>query len=324
MASAQEPVTYADIQAARQRIASDLTVTPLLPAPELCPGVDKLLLKAESLQHTGSFKPRGALNWVRNATRDELERGLLTVSAGNHAQALAWAARAAGASLTVVMPADASPMKVAATRGYGAEVILHGDINAALEKTAELEREQGLVLVHPYDNPRIIAGQGTVGLEILDQGPAPDLILCPVGGGGLISGIAMAVKHHSPKTRVIGVEPEGAVTLRYAWDQGGPKRLPRVDTVAASLGAAEAGKLTYALSREYVDDLLTVTDAEILAALRAILTRARLYAEPGGAVAVAALLAGRIEATATSRVVAVISGGNLDIEKLASLLTDSE
>ena len=198
-------------------------------------------LKCELMQKTGSFKPRGALNWILTASDEELERGLVTISAGNHALALAWAASRAGARLTVVMPEGSSAVKVEATQAYGAEVILHGSINEAMDHMDELRADRGLVLVHPFADPRIVAGQGTVGLEILDQCPDVAQILCPVGGGGLISGIGAAVKALRPEVRVVGLETEGAPTLRTAWDEGGPVRLQQVKTLAPALGAALTG-----------------------------------------------------------------------------------
>ena len=177
---------------------------------------------------------------MRTATPDELERGLVTISAGNHAMALAWAARDAGAQLKVVIPEGSSPLKVARTRRYGAEVLLHGNVNAAMARLEEIRQREGRVLVHPFDDPRVMAGQGTVGLEIAEQVPDVAEVLCPLGGGGLISGLALALKHSRPKARVVGLEPEGAATLGAAWDAGRPVCLERVDTVAPSLGPSLA------------------------------------------------------------------------------------
>lgn len=315
-------VTYEDVLAARETHAGDLTPTPLLQAYDL-ENADPatVYLKAESLQRTGSFKPRGVLNWIRTASAEELAQGLIAVSAGNHAVALAWAAQAAGVPVTVVMPAGSSPVKAAATRSYGAEVILHGDINEAWAKAEELRAAHGLTLVHPYDNTRVIAGQGTVGLELVEQMRLPPAaVLCPVGGGGLISGIGLALKRHWPDTRLLGVEPEGAATLRYAWQQGGPAALPAVSTIAPSLGANRAGEHTYAISREVVDDILLVSDDAIRQAMRAVLQGCRLVAEPGGVVGVAALLSGAVDVEPGDRVAAVLTGGNLDWDQLPELM----
>lgn len=317
-------VDLAAIRAARQRIGDALETTPTVPDHALGDRLGRSVrIKAELLQRTGAFKPRGALNWIRSASREELAPGLVTVSAGNHAAALAWAARAAGVKLTVVMPEAASPFKVDATRHYGAEVILHGDINDALALLDRKVREDGLTLVHPYDDPRIIAGQGTVGLEILEQAPDTGTILCPVGGGGLISGIAIAVKQLQPDIRIIGVEAEGAPTLAHAWHEGGPTRLERIQTMAASLGAAIAGEHTYRLSRQYVDELIRVPEGSIREGVRHLLARAKLHAEPGAAVTTAALLDGTVDPDTlpeTGDIVTVVTGGNMSTDELRSML----
>ncbi|HYW02427.1 MAG TPA: threonine/serine dehydratase [Gammaproteobacteria bacterium] len=314
-------VAYEDIVRARETISGTLRETPCLRIASWEESFGRpLWFKAELFQRTGSFKPRGALNWIRNADADTLARGLLTVSAGNHARALAWAARDAGADLTVVMPEAASPIKVEATRAYGAGVILHGEINEALAKTEEIRREEGRTLVHPYDDPRVIAGQGTVGLEILEQLPDVDTVACPIGGGGLISGIGLALKHHRPEIRLIGVEPAAAPTLGAAWEHGGPCRLESARTIAASLGAATAGELCYRISREVVDGIVTLGEEDIVRGARSMITRGKLYAEPGGAIAASALLSGAIPLREDERAGAVISGGNLDPATLHQLL----
>lgn len=315
-----ESISLSDIRAARDRIAERVPPTPMIRAH----GLSELLgapvdLKCELFQKTGSFKPRGAMNWVLTASADELARGLITISAGNHAMALAWAAGQAGVPVTVVMPEGSSPMKVAATRAYGAEVILHGDINQAMERLEGLRRERDLVLVHPFDDPRIIAGQGTVGLEIVEQCPEAAQILCPVGGGGLISGIAIAVKSQRPEVRIVGLEPAGAGTLHAAWENGGPLRLDTIETVAVSLGASLAGDLTYRLSRRYVDDIVLLSEDDIRAGVRETFSSCKLFAEPGGTLAVAALAKGRIKAAA-GPTVAVITGGNFDLDAVGDFL----
>ncbi len=242
-----------------------------------------------------------------------MKRGLITISAGNHALALAWAARRAKAPVTVVMPEGSSPVKVEATRALGAEVILHGAINEAMDHMEALRRERDLVLVHPYADPRIIAGQGTVGLEILDQCPEVRQILCPVGGGGLISGLAVAVKARRPDVRIIGLETDGAPTLRRAWDSGGPVRLKSVKTLAPSLGAAVTGELNYELTRRHVDELITLPDQTIRLGVRETFAGARLFAEPGATLGIAALMSGRVKAGAGTTV-AVVTGGNFDFD----------
>ena len=277
-------------------------------------------LKAENLQKTGSFKPRGVLNKLRHLTAEEKRRGLITISAGNHAQALAYAAAVEGLRATVVMPETASPTKIAATRGYGAEVVLHGTTQQALDKMHELRDARGLTLVHPYDDPLVIAGQGTVGLEILEELPDLDVIVVPVGGGGLIAGIAAAVKQSRPSARVVGVEPDGAPTMTEALRAGRPVRLERITTIADGLTAPVAGHHTLAHVRALVDEVVLLTDAEIAEGLRAVVGHAKLVAEPAGAAAVAALLAGRVAAPPGTRVVAVVSGGNVDLGRLQEVL----
>ncbi len=317
--------TLAHIQAAADRIRDAVPETPTLRAHDLGEHLGlPLYLKAENLQKTGSFKTRGACHWLRTASARELEKGLVTVSAGNHATALAWAAREQGVPVTVVMPEGSSPTKIAAARALGAEVIVHGRIQEAVALCQQLRSERGLTLVHPYDDPRVMAGQGTVGLEILAQLPDTGRILCPVGGGGLISGIGIAVKALKPAVELIGVEPLGAATLRNAWDRNDAgAELATVDTVAASLAPAVAGRYTYAVSRRVVDDIVTVGDDAIIEATRLLLTRGRLYVETGAAVAIAALLEGKVGATSSSTV-SVITGGNMDIDQFCRLLPSAE
>jgi threonine dehydratase len=254
-------------------------------------------------------------------------RGVITVSAGNHAQALAYAAAIAGVKATVVMPAKASPLKVAASRGYGAEVVLHGASSIeAFAHARRLEKERGLVFVHPFDDPGVIAGAGTVGLELVDDDRAEmEIVVVAIGGGGLISGIASALRARSPKTRIVGVEPEGAATLRKSLDAGRPMRLDTIDTIADGLTAPMAGEVTFPIVRDLVDDVVLVSDDEIRAAMRDLLSSAKLVAEPAGAAALAAVTAGRIGAQPGSRnrVVAVISGGNIDLTRLAEIAAQS-
>lgn len=307
---------------ARDTIGDTLAVTPILEDIGLSERMGhRVLLKGELFQRTGSFKSRGALNWVRSASVDELNKGLGAVSAGNHALGLAWAAGTIGAEVTVVMPNNASPYKVAGARDLGAEVLLHGDINAAWEHMHRLVDERGLTLVHPYDDPRIIAGQGTVGLEVIEQAPEASVILCPVGGGGLLSGIAIAARALRPDIRLIGVEPQGAASMRHAWTHNEPRHLASVDTCANSLGAAIVGEYTYPLCRQYVDELVTVSEQGIAASLRHLLSESKLFAEPGAAVGVAALLEGNLpDVPDRGDIVVVITGGNMGWEELTPFL----
>jgi threonine dehydratase len=313
--------TIDQIVSARERISHHLHVTPVTSATLLGKeaGVG-LFLKCENLQKTGSFKPRGALNKVLGVTDAARRRGVVTVSAGNHAQALAWAARAAGVSATVVMPANASEAKAAASAGYGAEVIRHGTTFEAFERAQAIAAERGLVFVHPFDDEEIMAGAGTTGLEILEQLPAVETLVVPIGGGGLIGGIAAAVKSHRPSVRIFGVEPQGAAAMRVSLDAGRPMRLESVNTIADGLAAPMAGTLNYELVRRYVDDVVLVSDEEIAAAVRALLSRAKLLAEPAGAAGVAAVLSRKLPLRHGERVVAVVSGGNVDLGRLREML----
>ncbi len=315
-------VEIADVLAAQKLIAGEVRRTPVFTSSRLGDQLGvQLHLKAESLQKTGSFKVRGALNRLRNMSPDELARGVVTVSAGNHAQGLAWAAQRVGTHCTVVMTSKASQTKIAATRGYGAEVILiDGPIQEAFATAARLEREKNLINVHGFDDPWIIAGQGTVGLEILEQVPDVDVIVCPVGGGGLISGVAIAAKSSSRTVRVYGVEPEGAPAMRQSWDRGEAVQLESVNTIADGLAPPMAGQITYPLTRKYVDDIVLLTDAEIVDGLKAVMTTAKLYVEPSGAAATAALLAGKIPINRGEKVVSIVSGGNFDLDKLKAIL----
>ena len=311
----------ADIRAAHARIAPRIHRTPLLSATRLGARAGVTLFhKCESLQKTGSFKVRGALNNVSQLDAAARTRGVITVSAGNHAQALAWAARDAGVRCTVVMPMAASRMKVEASKGYGAEVVLHGASSIeAFAHAHALATERNLTFVHPFDDPAVIAGQGTVGLEILEQLEDVDDVVVPIGGGGLIAGIATAIKEARPKVRVYGVEPAGAAAMRKSLDEGRPVRLDAIKTIADGLAAPMAGDVTYPIVKHYVDDVVLVTDEEIMGAMREILFSAKLLAEGGGAAATAAIVSGRLKLEGR-RVVAVLSGGNVDPSRVAEVL----
>lgn len=318
-------MSLSHIRAAAETIAPVLHRTPAPTSTRLGRRIGATLIhKAELFQKTGSFKPRGALNRIRHTPRAALQGGLIAVSGGNHAQGLAFAAGIAGAPCLVVMPEGVDPAKVDATREYGAEVVLHGDVNEAYEKVEELRLERNLTLVHPFDDPHVVAGQGTIGLEILEQVPDVTVIVVPVGGGGLISGIATAVKESRDHVRVVGVEPEGAAPMRASFDAGEAVRLPDVDPFALSLAAPMVSELTYSISHRYVDDVVTLSRRELLAGLEALMVSAKLYAELGGAAPTAALLAGKIDVAPSDVVVSVVSGGNLGFSELAALLGHHE
>lgn len=310
-------LSLADLYAARDRIGDVALRTPLLPAP-WAPG--ELLLKPESLQPIGAFKLRGAYNMVAALPPDVRARGVVTHSSGNHAQAVAYAARAFGVPAVVVMPQAAAPVKVAATRALGAEVLLVP--NAERESAAlAVAAERGLTVVPPYDDPFVVAGQGTVGLEVCEDAPDVRTVLVPVSGGGLLSGVAVAVAALCPGARVVGVEPELAGDAAESFRRGervvwSPERTFR--TLADGLRTTSVGMLPWEHIQALVADVVTVTEAEIRAAMRVLATRARLVVEPSGAVAVAAYLGrGRPPAGPT---VAVLSGGNVDPALLAEVL----
>jgi threonine dehydratase len=312
-------VPLAGVVAARDRIADRVHRTPTLPSRYLSDAIGaSVLLKMELFQKTGSFKARGALNKLATLAPDARARGVVTLSAGNHAQALAWAARDHGIPATVVMPASADAGKVDATRGYGGEVVLtDGDL---LDTCLTLRDERGLTLVHPFDDADVIAGQGTVGLEILEDVPAADVIVVPIGGGGLIAGVAAACRALRPAIRIIGVEPEGADVMSRSLVAGSPARIPHNDTVADGLAAPFAGDLTFAHVRQQVDDIVRVSDAAIVDAMRRILERCKVVVEPAGAASVAALLSGQVKVSPGERAVAVLSGGNISGARLGRLM----
>ncbi len=305
-------IELADILAARDRIAGRVHRTPTLSARSLGePAGVRLHLKAELLQKTGSFKVRGVLNKLLVMDPAERSRGLVSLSAGNHAAALAWGASAVGTKATIVMPATAVPSKIDATRGYGGEVVLtEGDL---LNPCLALQKERGLALVHPFDDPLVMAGHGTIGLELLEDLPDLELVLVPVGGGGLLSGIAAAIKGRRPDTWVVGVEPTGADIVYRSLKAGKPVRLEaRPKTVADGLAAPFAGEHTQAQIQRDVDEVVLVEDDAILQALKLIMERAKLVPEPAGAAAFAALLAGAVKPQRGAVVACVVSGGNVD------------
>ena len=314
-------VSFQDIESARRTISGHLKHTPLIHSSKLSNIIGaELYFKAENLQKTGSFKPRGALNKISSLTEEERERGIIAVSAGNHAQGVAWAASAAGVKATIVMASTASHSKIDATREYGAEVLLvDGGISAAFEQVGSIQEERGSILVHPFDDPKVIAGQGTVGMEILEDLPSVTTIVCEIGGGGLASGITIAAKSMKPDIRVFGVEPEGADVLRRSKAAGEVVEM-KPETIADGLASPVAGELTLKLIERYLDDIVTVSDDAIIDALRKILIYTKLYVEPSGAAGLAALLTGAIEIGNDETVVAVLSGGNFDLEALREIL----
>lgn len=318
-------VSLPEIRAAAERIADVIVKTPLVKAPfESCKG--EVWLKAESLQPIGSFKLRGAANKILQLSKDEIARGVITYSSGNHAQGVAYAARAVGAKAVIVMPSNAPAIKRAATLALGAEVVDVGVASSErLAKAEELVRKHGYVVVPPYDDAKIIAGQATCGLEILETLPDVDLVLSPVSGGGLLSGTATAVKLMNPGAKVFGVEPELAGDTAESFRTGkivtwGAELTSR--TIADGLRTQSVGERNFAHIQAYVDGIITVTEAEIRAAMRAIVATARLVPEPSGAVTTAALLFHSHELPGYRKAVAIVSGGNVDPKLLAEVLSE--
>jgi threonine dehydratase len=306
-----------DVHAAREAIGGRLHRTPLVGSATLSERVGaRILLKAELFQKTGSFKPRGVLTNLAALTAEQRERGVISISAGNHAQALAWGSAAEGIDALLVMWQGASEAKIEATRGYGAAVDLEAaDPTEAFERLAELERETGRTLVHPFDHPLTIAGQGTVGLEILEDVPETTTIVVPVGGGGLISGIATAAQGR----RVIGVEPELSPSLHEALRAG--KQVPVAPkSIADGLAAPFAGEHCLAVCKERVEQVVLVTEDELKEAFRFLYARTKLAAEPAGAAPIAALLGGKISLKAGETAVGVVSGGNVATQTAAAIL----
>ena len=323
-------VTLEAIGAARARIEGTVHRTPVLTSttaaawlaaaggPPVADG--RLYLKAEQFQKTGSFKARGMSNRMATLPDEARARGAITLSAGNAGQAYAWAGRALGVPITVCMPAGAVRSKVDACLGYGARVVLHGAHVG--ETLAELERirdSEGLTFVHPFDDAEVINGHGSIGLELLEDVPDVDVVVVGVGGGGLISGVAAAVKGHRPLTRVYGVEPEGSDAVSQAVERGEIVTIEPT-SVADGLGAPFAGAITLELTRRLLDDIVLLDDATILAGMRFGIERLKQVLEPAGAAALAAVLAGRIPIRDGERVAVVLSGGNVEVTRLGELL----
>jgi threo-3-hydroxy-L-aspartate ammonia-lyase len=315
-------IELADIQAAAARLDGVAHRTPVLSSRALDGRTGAtLLLKAENLQRAGAFKFRGAYNRISHLDAAERERGVVTASSGNHAQAVALAASLSGTSAVILMPHDAPETKRAATAGYGAEVVgfdrYEDDRDARL---AELAAESGRVVVHAYDDPLVMAGQGTAALELLAQSEAVDALVCPVGGGGLLAGCATAARALSPATRVFGVEPEAGDDTRRSLAAGERVSVAMPRTIADGQQLTTPGELTFEVIRRRVDEVVTVSDAEIVDAMVLLFERLKVVVEPSGACALAAVLAGRLP-VAGQRVGVLLSGGNVGHDRFAQLVT---
>jgi threonine dehydratase len=314
-------VTLDDIRAAADRVRSIVRRTPLVDVSAAAGR--PLLLKCESLQPGGAFKIRGAYNMVAQLTDDERRRGVITYSSGNHGQAMALAARELGAPAVVVMPTTAPQIKVDGARAFGAEVIFAGTTSVERRVRAEEEAaKRGLTMVPPFDHEWIIAGQGTAGLEILEQQPDVAAVLVPIGGGGLAAGVAAAIKQIRPAVKVIGVEPSGAAAMKASVDAGRPVTLDKTESVADGLMPVRPGDLTFAHAQAFLDAIVTVDDRQIVNAVLWMFEKAKIVAEPSGAATVAAALAGA--AAVTGPTVAIVSGGNISAERLEELRRSSQ
>lgn len=311
--------SIADVYQAAKQLDGVVRKTDLIPSPYFSANAkNEVYIKPENLQITGSFKLRGAYNKISRLTAEEKAKGVITASAGNHAQGVAYAAQKAGVKAVIAMPATTPIIKVEATRGYGAEVVLCGDsYDDAYAKALELQKEHGYVFVHPFDDLDVLLGQGTAALEIISDLKDVDAILVPVGGGGFASGVALAAKTVNPEIKVIGVEPEGAACVRQSLAEGSVSTLSCIDTVAEGTAVKTPGNLTFEFIRTYVDEIIAVSEFEIMSALLALIEKHKLIAEGAGVLSLAALHQLSFQ---NKKVVAIVSGGNIDISTISALI----
>ncbi len=315
------PLRLEDFKEAQKYVSSAAYHTPLMTSRLLSQHTGyEVRLKAEVFQKGGSYKIRGPLNKLRQLSPEQKTRGVICSSAGNHAQGVALAARLYGIPAVVVMATNATKSKVEATKAYGAEVVQHGTIwDEANEKAKQLSEERGLTYVHPFDDYQLIAGQGTVGLEIFEDFPAAQVVVVPIGGGGLISGISMAMKLSNPKVKIIGVESSGAPGMKNSVQAGQVVTLDKVDCIIDGLRVKRVGSNTLEVVRQFVDDIVTLPDSDIFDAMLWVMSRCKLVVEGAAAAPVAALLNGLIREPNGTRVVAVLSGGNVNLDQLRGL-----
>ena len=317
-----DAITNRQLDEAWQCVSPHVRRTPILTSRLLDEETGfRVALKAEMFQRTGAYKIRGALNKLRVLSPEQKQRGVICSSAGNHAQGVALAAALSGVRAVVVMAENATPSKIAATQAYGAQVILHGTIwDDANEEALRIVAGQGLAYVHPFDDQDLIAGQATLGREIVEQLRDVEVVLVPIGGGGLISGVAQAVKRISPRARVVGVESSGAPGMRESVRAGRVVTLDAVDCVIDGLRVRRVGELTREMVARWVDDIVTVPDADIFESVVWLMSRQKLVAEGAAAATVAALRSGLVKAAPGARVVCLLSGGNLNLDQLAGLI----
>lgn len=318
-------ISLTDIEKAYDNIKDSVKKTPLLECPTLDEITEsKVLLKLENLQRTGSFKVRGALNKIINLTDEEKKKGVIASSAGNHAQGVALGAKAAGIKATIVMPETAPLSKVVATKSYGARVVQSGTIyDHAYNKALEIQKEEGLIFLHPFNDEYVIAGQGTIGLEILQEDPDIDAIFVPVGGGGILAGIALAAKSIKPSVKVYGVEAKNAASMKKALENGSPIALDSAKTIADGIAVAKVGDLTYEIVKKYVDDIITVSEEEIACSVLFLLEKSKVVAEGAGAVSLAGLLANKVDVKGKKTCI-IISGGNIDVNNIEKIVNKAQ
>jgi len=317
-------VTFADVQAARERIRLRVHRTPVLTSGMVDERVGaQVFFKCEIFQRVGAFKARGAFSRMTLLTDEEMSRGVVAFSSGNHAQAVALAARELGVRATIVMPKDAPALKITATRGYGAEVILYDRLGGESREEAarKVVEEQGAVLVPPFDDDAVIAGQGTLALELLEEVPDLDVLVTPCSGGGLLSGCAIAAKGLRPEIRVWGVEPEAGDDVKRSFEQGRVVSVPLPATIADALQTTAPAERTFAIIRELVEGILTASDDEMRRAMAFLASRMKLVVEPGGSIAFAALLHGKVPEAEGRKVGIVLSGGNVDPDRFGALIS---
>ena len=320
-------VTLADVRAARERVRPHVHRTPVLTSRTVDERVGaRVFFKCEIFQRVGAFKARGAFSRMTLLTGEERSRGVVAFSSGNHAQAVALAARELGVRATIVMPKDAPALKIAATRGYGAEVILYDRLGGESREEAarKVVEEQGAVLVPPFDDDAVIAGQGTLALELLEEVPDLDVIVTPCSGGGLLSGCAVAARGLRPEIKLWGVEPEAGDDVKRSLEQGRVVSVPLPATIADALQTTAPAERTFAIIRELVEGILTASDDEMRRAMAFLASRMKIVVEPGGAIAFAALLHGKVPDVKGRKVGIVLSGGNVDPDRFGALISGLE
>ncbi len=316
-------VTLADIQSARERVRDGIVTTPVVPALALRERLPcNLFIKLENTQRTGSFKDRGALNRLLDLTPDERKRGIVTASAGNHAQAVAYHGQRLGVPVEVVMPELTPLVKVSNTRHFGAGVRFHGaTLSDSMVEARRIEKEENRILVHAFDDDRVIGGQGTIGLELLEQLPSLTAVIVPIGGGGMISGIATAIKSQRPDVRIFGVEASAAASAMASRKAGSPVHIETSETIADGIAVKRVGDRTFPIIEKYVDDIVAVDESQIASAVHLLLEHEKVLAEGAGATPLAALVAGLLPLKPEDNAVMVLSGGNIDVNLVERIIS---